>query len=119
MTQNTPQIEEVTRPWGNFHRFTLNNPSTVKIITVAPNEGFSLQTHEKRAEFWHILDGQGSVEIDGVTSEVSKGDEFFIDIGSTHRASAGDLPLEILEIAFGEFDEDDITRLEDRYGRIA
>jgi mannose-1-phosphate guanylyltransferase/mannose-6-phosphate isomerase len=30
----------------------------------------------------------------------------------------GEHPVRILEVSFGEFDEDDIVRLEDVYGRI-
>jgi len=43
------KIEE--RPWGNFERFTLNEKTTVKIITVNAGESISLQTHENRDEF--------------------------------------------------------------------
>jgi hypothetical protein len=36
-----------------------------------------------------------------------------------HRlSSASDEPVRILEISFGEFDEDDIVRAEDAYGRV-
>ena len=110
-------IYEETRPWGNFRRFTSNEPSTVKIITILPGQSLSLQTHQKRSEFWHILSGNGVVDIDNVGSEALKGSEFFIEIGQTHRATAHDNPLEILEVAFGEFDESDISRIEDKYGR--
>ena len=44
--------EKEVRPWGNFERFTLNEQSTVKIITVNPGEAFSLQVHGHREEFW-------------------------------------------------------------------
>jgi mannose-6-phosphate isomerase-like protein (cupin superfamily) len=43
---NTFQIE---RPWGNFRQFTKNEFSTVKIITVRPNETLSLQSHSRRS----------------------------------------------------------------------
>ena len=36
------------RPWGAFERFTLNEPSTVKIITVNAGQTLSLQRHEHR-----------------------------------------------------------------------
>jgi mannose-6-phosphate isomerase len=37
---------------------------------------------------------------------------------TTHRLSAtGDTPVRILEISFGEFEENDVVRLEDIYGR--
>ncbi|MEI6490564.1 MAG: phosphomannose isomerase type II C-terminal cupin domain [bacterium] len=110
-------IYEETRPWGNFRQFTKNEPSTVKVIKILPGQSLSLQTHEKRSEFWQIIDGDGVVEIEGVKTSTQKGQEFFIKTGEKHRATAGKNALEILEIAFGEFDESDITRLEDQYGR--
>jgi mannose-6-phosphate isomerase-like protein (cupin superfamily) len=111
------QIYEENRPWGKYRRFTLNQPSTVKIITVDIGGTLSLQTHTKRAEFWCVIGGSGTVEVNGVVSQVKKGDEIYIETGMTHRASAETEPLEILEIATGEFDESDIHRLEDKYGR--
>ena len=111
------RYEKEVRPWGGFERFTLNEKTTIKIITVAPGEAFSLQTHEKRKEFWRILRGSGTITHGKVITEGKAGDEFLIQEGDEHRAEANAEGLEFLEIAFGEFDEGDITRLEDRYGR--
>lgn len=106
------------RPWGNFERFTSNEQTTVKIITVSPEQSLSLQTHAKRDEFWHVLSGSGTVCIDGAEIPAHAGDEFFIPRETTHRASGSTTEdLVFLEIAFGYFDEEDITRIEDRYGR--
>lgn len=106
------------RPWGSFSRFTSNEASTVKIITIKPNESLSLQYHEKREEFWRVLSGEGEVVIGESATPALPGSEFFVGKGEKHRMSAGPQGLEVLEISFGEFDENDITRLEDVYGRI-
>lgn len=116
MTESIQPYEE-QRPWGAFRQFTKNAPSTVKIITVNPNESLSLQSHASRSEFWHVISGAGTVEIDDEKHDAKKGDEFEVAIGAKHRLSASDEGLEILEIARGEFDEQDIIRYEDRYGR--
>lgn len=122
--QNIPATDRLVRPyqeerpWGNFRQFTRNASSTVKIITVNTNESLSLQSHASRSEFWHVVSGSGIVEIDGEKFAAKKGDEFEIAIGSKHRLSAGSEGLEILEIAQGEFDEADIVRYEDKYGRM-
>ncbi len=108
------------RPWGNFVEFTLNTPSTVKIITVNPAQAFSLQTHEHRSEFWKVLSGVGMVTAGDSTKEAKAGDEFWLPQGTQHRIEAHtDVPIVILEIALGVFDENDITRLQDNYGRVA
>jgi mannose-1-phosphate guanylyltransferase/mannose-1-phosphate guanylyltransferase/mannose-6-phosphate isomerase len=109
--------EKDVRPWGQYERFTRDEPATVKIITVDPHEAFSLQTHAHRAEFWRILDGSGTVTVGRAVVEAVPGNHFFIPEGMQHRAEGGPNGLRFLEIAFGSFDESDITRLEDRYGR--
>jgi mannose-6-phosphate isomerase-like protein (cupin superfamily) len=109
--------EKDIRPWGDFERFTLNEASTVKIITVNEGEAFSLQTHAHRDEFWRVISGTGIVTLNGVAAEAKPGDSFYSPRGTTHRAQGGSGGLTFLEIAFGDFDESDITRLEDKYGR--
>ena len=46
------------------------------------------------------------------------GEKLFIPRQTVHRLSAGEGPVRLLEISFGEFDEEDIVRLEDLYGRV-
>lgn len=106
------------RPWGNFKRFTLNEPTTVKIITVEPNKALSLQKHLKREEFWHVISGTGTFTIGDARLPAEIGKDYFIPVGAIHRVETGEAQLVFLEIAFGEFDENDIVRLEDRYGRV-
>lgn len=118
MEDITSTIFEVTRPWGNFRQFTHNTPSTVKIITVNPNEELSLQSHTKRGEFWRVLTGSGSFVIGDTTHSVSAGDEHVVPIGAKHRMASGVEGMSVLEIALGDFDEEDIIRYEDKYGRV-
>ncbi len=114
----TIDIYQEERPWGHFRRFTENTPSTVKIITVKPNEELSLQSHAKRAEFWRVISGSGVCQIDSNTFDIAIGDEKFIPTEAKHRLIGGSNGIEILEIAIGEFDEGDIVRYEDKYGRV-
>lgn len=109
--------EKDERPWGYYERFTLNEPSTVKIITVNAGEKFSLQKHAHREEFWHIISGSASVTIGTDVKDARAGDNFFVPTGTLHRVEAKDAPCVFLEIARGEFDESDIIRIEDKYGR--
>ena len=112
------KIYKEERPWGNFERFTHNEISTVKILTVNPNEELSLQYHHNREEFWKIIDGTGSFTIGASTKIGKKGDEFFIPKETIHQIKTSDTSVTIIEIAFGNFDENDIVRLEDKYNRI-
>ncbi|MGH7141008.1 MAG: phosphomannose isomerase type II C-terminal cupin domain [Minisyncoccia bacterium] len=118
MDVDLPHRRRDERPWGGFEQFTENESSTVKIISVRPDEMFSLQTHAHRDEFWRILSGNGTVTVGANRASAEAGDEFWIPRGEQHRAQGGrDGPLQFLEIAFGDFDESDIVRLEDKYGR--
>ena len=109
--------EKEVRPWGNFERFTLNETTTVKIVTVNAGKAISLQTHEHRDEFWRVLKGSGIIRIGDTDNQAHEGSQFFCPRNSEHRVTGGPGGTVFLEIAFGDFDESDINRLEDRYGR--
>jgi len=110
-------IEE-TRPWGKFEQFSENEPSTVKIITVNPGEQLSIQRHQKRGELWIALDTGLIRYHKGEWRVIHPGAMEYIRTGETHSMkNEGSKPARFLEIAFGQFDEDDIERLEDKYGR--
>ena len=112
-----PMSYQEKRPWGSFERFTLNEPSTVKIITVNTGEAFSLQKHKGRDEWWKILEGDGKATIGVTKKEIKVGDEYFVPRETEHRILAGKSAVVFLEISLGDFDENDIVRIEDRYGR--
>ncbi len=107
----------IQKPWGEFREFTLNDKVTVKLIKVKRGESLSLQEHHKRSEFWKILKGTPEVTDGEIVTRANIGDEFTVPIGVAHRISAIDDDVEFLEISHGEFDENDIERLEDKYGR--
>lgn len=112
------QYLKENRPWGHFERFTKNESTTVKILTLNPEQEFSLQEHEHRTEFWKIIAGEGIVILGEKESTANIGDEFLVEPKMLHRAEAGGEGMKILEISFGEFDEEDIERVEDNYGRV-
>ena len=89
----------------------------MKIITVEPNQATSLQYHAKRQEFWKILSGEGTITVDEKILPAKAGDEITVPQGAKHRLEGGKIPLVILEISRGNFDENDIIRIDDRYGR--
>jgi len=107
----------VERPWGHFEQFTGNEETTVKVHTFKPNSAWSLQYHTKRSELWRILSGHAIVTIDDKKIEGKPGDEFMVPRLAKHRVETGDEAVQILEICYGDFDEEDIVRIEDKYGR--
>ena len=105
------------KPWGSFREFVKNEAVTVKILFVKSGEVFSLQKHHFREEFWRVLSGQPDISIGDNTVKGKPGDEFKIPPETSHRIGAPIDDVEVLEISKGEFDENDIVRLEDKYGR--
>jgi len=113
-----PETTTSKRPWGAFEQFTLNETSTVKVITVEPSSRLSLQRHAHRSEFWKVLDGPVDIELDDRTWTAVTDEQIWVPQGAHHRmGNTGDSVVRVLEIAFGEFDEDDIERLSDDYDR--
>ncbi|HEY4505311.1 MAG TPA: phosphomannose isomerase type II C-terminal cupin domain [Candidatus Paceibacterota bacterium] len=105
------------RPWGSFTRFTNNELSTVKLLYVNRGEKFSLQYHTHREEFWKIIKGSPEIIIGDKIHNPKEGEEFIIAPHTNHRISAPVDDVVVLEISKGEFDEDDIVRIEDKYNR--
>lgn len=108
----------VKKPWGQFDQFTYNEISTVKIISVDLGASLSLQTHAHRREFWRVISGHPEVTVGENKISAKPGDEFTIAESEPHQIEAPIDAVQILEIAYGDFDEEDIIRLKDKYGRI-
>lgn len=106
------------RPWGSFQQFVLNHPVTVKVITVAPGKRLSLQRHEHRGEMWQVLDVPLRITVGERTWDAEPGEMIWIPVGDLHRVeNTGEVAGRFLEVAFGTFDEQDIERVEDDFGR--
>jgi mannose-6-phosphate isomerase-like protein (cupin superfamily) len=108
---------DVDRPWGSFRQFTNNEPSTVKLLHIKSGQEFSLQHHEHRSEFWRVIEGTPDITIGDVMTHSKPGDEFTIHAGVSHRVHAVGGDATCLEIATETFDENDIVREQDDYGR--
>ena len=113
MKRETKVIE---KPWGKFEEYATNEKCTVKIISVKKGGILSLQSHENRDELWVTLDDGLTAIINKKDVGLSKGQTVFVPKKTKHRIKASK-DARFLEISFGEFDENDITRYEDKYNR--
>ena len=109
----------VTRPWGSFKQYANNSEVTVSLMTVKAGQRLSLQSHTARAELWIVLDDGAEVQIDDATLHPSAGDELWIPAQSQHRLSSRGPAVRVLEVAFGNWQQEDITRYSDDYARPA
>jgi mannose-6-phosphate isomerase len=115
-----PPVELVERPWGSFKQYCHNQEVTVSLMSVKPGQRLSLQSHTGRAELWIVLDDGAAVEIgDGAIIHPRAGDELWIGAQTKHRLSSTGPTVRVLEIAFGNWQQADITRYEDDFQRPA
>jgi len=120
--EGRPEVEahrRVARPWGAYEELDAGTRFRVKRLVVRPGEGLSRQLHRHRAEHWVVVRGTARVELDGEVFELGENRSTYIPIGSVHRLeNPGPGELEIVEVQSGGYlGEDDIVRLDDRYGR--
>ena len=103
--------------WENFQQFIENSRSTIKIVNINPYSELSLQYHNNRDEFWRVLTGECIVTIGENFFHAKEGSEFFVPRKIRHKIATNVSPAQILEISLGHFEEGDIVRIEDKYGR--
>ena len=113
-----PAVGFVERPWGSFKQFANNQECTVSLMTVLPGQQLSLQSHTGRAELWIVIDDGALVQVGDAQVERKAGDEIWIPANAKHRLGCrGHLPVRVLEVAFGNWQQGDIIRYADQYSR--
>lgn len=107
------------RPWGFWQELAKNEECTVRILNVDPEEMLSGQRHQLRDEMYIVLDPGTVVRLGEATVHPSVGDFVFIPRNTWHRLSCGgSARIRVIEVAFGHYDqENDIERIDDKYGR--
>ncbi len=114
------------RPWGSYEiltQFPVTEPGfldvCVKKMTIKPGQKVSYQTHKQRNEHWFFVQGEGKVILNDKEIMVKVGSSVDIKIGDKHRViNTGDkVDLVFIESQTGHYDESDIERFEDDYGR--
>ena len=112
-------IEREERPWGRF--FVLHDEPTYKLKRIEVDQGgrLSYQYHHKRSEAWTIVEGVGTIKLDGEIKDYIKGESILIHQGVKHSIeNKGSEKVVFIEVQTGTyFGEDDIVRIEDDYNR--
>jgi mannose-1-phosphate guanylyltransferase/mannose-6-phosphate isomerase len=112
--------QKIYRPWGSYETLVFGHRFQVKQIVVNPGASLSLQLHHHRAEHWVVVSGTAEVQVDEGIQMLTEDQSVYIPIGCKHRlANRSQTQLILIEVQSGEYlSEDDIIRLDDRYGRI-
>jgi len=108
------------RPWGYYEVLLEDAEHKVKRIVVYPGSRLSLQRHRHRDEHWLIVSGEAVFTLNTDELILGKGQSIDIPRGALHRVrNTGQTDLVIVEVQTGDyFDENDIERVEDDYGRV-
>lgn len=109
----------VFRPWGSYTLLEEQPRFQIKRLSVNPGASLSLQRHRFRHEHWVVVSGVATVHNGGQDLVLHEDEATHIPAGTIHRLANNEkIPLELIEVQIGSYlGEDDIERLEDRYGR--
>jgi mannose-6-phosphate isomerase-like protein (cupin superfamily) len=112
-------MSRTDRPWGYYEILQTSPIFQIKKLVVYPGKRLSLQSHKFRSEHWFVISGSGSAEIESQKTNLTVGTSVDIKVGEKHRLSANSTEeLTVIEVQTGtNFDEDDIKRYEDDFGR--
>ena len=107
------------RPWGYYQVLSMNRTIKSRIVVV-PGEQSGPAASQQAFEHWYAVAGKGMATIDGRDYPLSSGQAIDITQGAMHRLENNSTSdLVIIEVQTGTyFGEDDIERLEDKYGRV-
>lgn len=114
-------IRTTERPWGSFKNHHSMPGVHLKTLHVKPDAKLSLQRHKNRSETWVLVAGEAEATIGEAVETLRRvalrvNEPFYVPAGTIHRLSSATGGT-LVEIAYGQFDENDIERLEDIYGR--
>lgn len=112
-----PAVGRVVRPWGAFNQYANNAEVTVSLMTVLPGMRLSLQSHTGRAELWIVLDEGAEVQVGETVLHPQPNEEIWIPANTKHRLSSTGPTVRVLEVAFGNWQQADITRYADDFKR--
>ena len=105
------------RPWGSFENHAHRDDWHLKVITIHDGKRTSLQHHDKRKETWVVVEGTISATVGDMEVTLTEGGVIVVNTKEKHRIHAIGGNAKLVEVSLGFFDEDDIVRHEDDYGR--
>ena len=108
------------RPWGSFTILDEGDGFKVKRLSVNSGHKLSLQYHHQRSELWTVVQGVATVTVGEDIKKLKVNESVYIPLKEKHALSnEGEELMQLIEVQVGDYlGEDDIVRLEDRYGRV-
>ena len=108
------------RPWGGFTILDEGDGYKVKRLSVNVGQSTSLQYHKFRSERWTVVQGVARVILSEKEYILDINQSIHIPVGQRHMLiNHGDILMQLIEVQIGDYlGEDDIVRIEDKYGRV-
>ncbi|MBD3266584.1 cupin domain-containing protein [bacterium] len=108
----------IERPWGCYREYARNEPCTVWVVEMKPGEEGSLQSHNHFDELWIMLTDGAEVTVGETVLQPKPQEEIFIPRGTKHRLrNMSNHPIRMMEVAYGDVQDEDKIRYDDKYGR--
>lgn len=109
----------VDKPWGHELIWAWTDRYVGKLLTIETGKRLSLQHHEVKDEWIHVLDGRLRLTLEnesGVVErrELGPGEGAHVATGRQHRYEAIET-CRLIEVSTSELE--DVVRLEDDFGR--
>ena len=109
----------VDKPWGHELIWAWTDKYVGKLLVIEAGKRLSLQHHELKDEWIHVLDGRLLLTLENDAGEVEQrelgpGDGAHVGVRRIHRYEALET-YRLIEVSTPELH--DVVRLEDRYGR--
>jgi mannose-6-phosphate isomerase-like protein (cupin superfamily) len=110
---------QVDKPWGRELIWALTDRYCGKILVIESGRRLSLQLHEVKDEWIHVLSGRLRLLLEDdrgedTIRELGPGEGAHVPTGRRHRYEAIER-VELIEVSTPELD--DVVRLQDDYGR--
>ena len=108
----------VEKPWGSYTDIFRSDEVVFKKIVIGPGEEISYQRHQKRSEFWYVIEGEGIFRYNNTNWKAKPGFTVEIHKNDAHQmTNIGEEDMLIYEMQYGKCLEEDIIRIEDKYER--
>ena len=119
VTTPAPLPRHVPKPWGHEVIFAVTDRYVGKIIVIEQGRRLSLQYHERKDEWVHMLSGRMRLLLEDAAGTdrsrvLGPGDGSHVAAGRRHRYEALER-CELVEVSTPELD--DVIRLADDFGR--
>ncbi|MDW8036268.1 MAG: cupin domain-containing protein [Candidatus Korarchaeum sp.] len=90
--------------WGTKTILLTSDSYEVSRLKIYPGRSLGPKRHFHRFIYWQVLSGTARVTVDGSERILSRGEGIRVPLGKPHTLmNVGRIPLEVIEIATGEY----------------